>query len=85
MTKSGALKIRCSQWTEYLFSYGIENEPFAFAVNNSRVSNKLIYRLRDDRVIESSMSDYTFGKFRKVLSSNRKRILKTLNEVQRYA
>lgn len=66
-------------------AYGIENEPFVFAVNNSRVSNKLIYRLSDDKVIESSMSDYTYDKFRRALSSNRMRILEALNEVHCYA
>ena len=63
-------------------AYGIEGKPFAFAVNNGRVSNKLIYSLTDDKVIESSMSDYTYDKFRKALKDNRKFIQDTLKEVQ---
>lgn len=63
-------------------AYGIERDPFIFAVNNGRSSNKLIYRLTDDRVIQSSMSDYTFDKFKKALAYNKNRILKELSEVQ---
>lgn len=66
-------------------AYGIDRKPFVFVVNNGRVSNKLIYRLTDDKVIESSMSDYTYDKFKKALEDNRQLIQDTLDEVQVYA
>ena len=66
-------------------AYGIDNKPFTFAVNNGRVSNKLIYRLSDDKIIQSSMSDYTYNKFKKALKDNRKLIQDTLKGVQTHA
>ena len=62
-------------------SYDIENRPFVFAVNNSRTSNKIIYRMDDNTIIESSMSDYSYKKFLNGLSGNKDRLASETREV----
>lgn len=57
-------------------AYDIMKNNYVFAVNNARNTNKIIYNLAEDRMIQSSMSDYSYKKFIKILANNRNRILK---------
>ena len=60
----------------FFLSYDINHKPFVFAVNNNRTSNKIIYRMEDNTVIQSSMSEYSLMKFKKGYSKNRNLLLR---------
>ena len=62
-------------------AYDINHKPFVFAVNNDQTSNKIIYRMEDNTIIQSSMSEYSLVKFKRGYSKNRNLLIREAGEV----
>lgn len=61
--------------------YGVNGEGYAFAVNTNSSENKILVRLKDEMVITSSMSDYSYKRFKSVYKNNVKYLVREIEGV----
>lgn len=66
-------------------AYDVTGASYVFAVNMNSPENKILYRIEDDTVIQSSMSEYSYRRFKSVYSNNKKYLIREAEEVRAHA